>query len=248
MEIDISTRLDDIVRWVKKNHGQKNTGFMDPYQAKKAENILKRQVGLAYRFYGGYEGAERRVLAVFPEYFTDDDIDMPISAIDITWKNDDTSITHRDCMGAILGLGISREKLGDILVFDGQCQVVLAVDIQPYILLNLTKIGKTAVSVQGLDISQLRQPDVRSREINATLASLRLDSIVAAVFGISRGKALDAIRAGKVALNWEPCDKPDKTVSEGDVLSVRGYGRADVQAIVGQTRKGRIAVSIRRFL
>lgn len=248
MEIDISTRLDDIVRWVKKNHGQKNTGFMDPYQAKKAEDVLKHEDSLAYRFYGGYEGAERRVLAVFPAYFTDDDVEVPIAAVDIRWKNDDTSITHRDCMGAILGLGISREKLGDILVFDGGCQVVMAADIQPYVLLKLNKIGKTTVSVQGLDISRLKQPDLRFREINTTLASLRLDSAITAAFGLSRAKALEAIQAGKVALNWEPCDKPDKTVSEGDVLSMRGYGRADVQAIVGQTRKGRIAVSIRRFL
>jgi len=248
VDIDIFARLDDIVRWVKKNHAQKNTIFMDPYQAKKAENILKYEDSLAYRFYGGYEGAERRMLVVFPEYFTDNDIDMPIAAIDITWKSDDAGITHRDCMGAILGLGISREKLGDILVFDGGCQVVMAADIQPYVLLNLNKIGKTTVSVQGLDISRLKQPDLRFREINTTLASLRLDSAIAAAFGLSRANALEAIRAGKVALNWEPCDKPDKTVSEGDVLSMRGYGRADVQAIVGQTRKGRIAVSIRRFL
>ena len=118
----------------------------------------------------------------------------------------------------------------------------------PYLLQNFLSAGRTKLHVERIAIADVSVPEQKTRQIRDTVPSLRLDGIVSSGFSISRGKAADYIAAGKCELNYMPCVKGDKQTAEGDVITVRGLGKIRLDAVGGNTKKGRICVEITRFL
>ena len=118
----------------------------------------------------------------------------------------------------------------------------------PYLLQNFTSAGRTHLSVRGLSLSEVRAPEAKTRTIRDTVSSLRLDSVVASGFGLSRAKAASAVESGKTELNHMPCIKPDRLVSAGDTVSVRGLGKLRLDEVLGNTKKGRTGIQISRFV
>ena len=112
---------------------------------------------------------------------------------------------------------------------------------------NLTMIGAAGVKATVEDTAEIAPREERTKEIRATVASLRLDAVAAAGFGVSRSRAADDIAADKVKLNWQSAGSASKTIQEGDVLSMRGRGRVEVTEVRGQTKKGRTVVVLKRF-
>ena len=225
-----------------------NTCFLSPREQALAACLFGRPPGL-YAF-GGYPDAERKMLLYLPDYLDESalwDEDSPCCCLRAAFFQGD-ALSHRDFLGALMGAGIARETVGDICVSTGSCDFFVAREIAPYILQNLTAAGRTKLRLSQVPLEQARIPSPEIKEVRDTLASLRLDSVIAAGFGIGRGPALDYITGGKAAVDGLPWEKPDKPVPEGAKISVRGLGKIKLHRINGRTKKDRISVVIHRYL
>lgn len=222
--------------------------FLSPRELEMTRFLFGEQPGLV-RF-GGYEDAQRQMLVYLPEYLDESALqteDSPITCLRAEFYEGD-SPSHRDFLGALMGAGIARETLGDICVGKGSCDFFVTAEIAPYILQNFTSAGRTKLRIHRIALSEVSVPEPEVKQIRDTLASLRLDSVVSSGFRIGRSMACDYVNAGKCAINGLPCQKPDKSVSEGDKISVRGLGKCRLTQVNGQTKKGRISVVIDRYV
>ena len=224
-----------------------STCFLAPREQELTRYLFGNLPGL-YAF-GGYEDATRKLLVYLPEYLTEDSLfeEADICCLRATFYEGDT-LSHRDFLGALMGAGIGRETVGDICVATGSCDFFVAKQIAPYLLQNLESAGRTKIRLKEVPLEQAHIPQPEVQEIRDTLASLRLDSVISAGFRISRGTASEYICAGKAVLNGLPCEKPDKAVSEGMKISVRGLGKIKLHAVNGKTKKDRISVVIHRYI
>ena len=200
-------------------------------------------------FWGGYPEAERTVLILPAEWQNQEGLlygaDRPVCVLRAVWKSGE-ELSHRDFLGALMGLGIEREMIGDILPREKACDLILVREIVPYVLQNLETAGRTALSLA--EVNEPEAGEARFRLIKDTVASLRLDAIVGSGFSLAREKAASAIRSGKVSLDGLECLKPDKPVEKGNRISLRGLGKIQLTEIGGQSRKGRTIVEIKRFI
>ena len=240
--------LDRVLR-AEKTKDAVFTDFLDPYQLKLVEKALTGVNDINYTINGGCSGAER-VIAIFgPNFMSDEELQsvQPFSVISIKPVSRE-NLTHRDYLGALMGLGIKREKIGDIIARADSCDVIVIEEIADYIKYNLWKVGNARVDVEIKDLSQVRTHQPKVKEINATVASLRLDVVASPGFGMSRSKMTEFIKAGKVSLNWEATDNATKQVKAGDNISMRGRGRVVVESIGGTTKKGRISIALKKYI
>jgi RNA-binding protein YlmH len=239
--------------WDKINTGiRKNlmasTCFLSPRELEMARFLFGSPEGL--HAFGGYEGAERQMLVYLPEYLEEDslmDEDSPVICLRAEFFLGD-SPSHRDLLGALIGAGVARETLGDICVDKESCDFFVTAEIAPYLEQSFTSAGRTHVRIRRIPLQDVRIPEPEVKEIKDTLASLRLDSVIAAGFRIGRSLASTYISQGKAAIDGLPCEKPDKQVEEGAKISVRGLGKIKLAAIHGKTKKDRISVTIHRYV
>jgi RNA-binding protein YlmH len=222
------------------------TDFLDPRQQRIVREILSTQKGVAYSFFGGIEDSERAVCVVHDLNYELMDEDIPIEVLSITWSMSSRKLTHRDFLGSILGCGIKREKVGDIILDEGRAYVACMSEISRYLQYNLSKVGSTSVRVEKAGSIVKKEETLKS--ISATVASLRLDSIIATGYGLSRSKAVELVKGGKVKVNWEDIEAASKEVKQGDVISLRGKGRIVLQEVSGTTKKDRIRIVINKYL
>lgn len=239
--------------WDKINAGMRrsimaSTCFLSPREQEMARYLFGNADGL--HFFGGYEDAERRMLVYLPEYLEEDALsadDSPVICLHAQFYEGD-SPNHRDFLGALMGVGIGRETVGDICVGKDYCDFFVTADIAPYLLQNFISAGRAKLRLSAISLSQAIIPEPEVKEIRDTLASLRLDSVISSGFRIGRSLASQYVTAGKAAIDGLPCEKPDKAVAEGMKISVRGLGKIKIKAVNGQTKKGRISVVIDRYV
>ena len=228
-----------------------STCFLTGREQVMAEQLMKRAGLQEGHFFGGVSGAERQVLCYVPEYYIPEDYflseDSPIAAIRAEISSYDT-LTHRDFLGSLMGQGIKREVLGDLFVTKEYCDIVVLREMQKYLLDNLFSVGRAKVNVRPISLAELVVPQQKVKVIHDTIASMRLDSIVASGFQMGRSKAAGLICAGKAEVNHVLTVKPDKLLEEGDKVSVRGLGKLTVKEVRGQTKKGRLAVTLEKLL
>lgn len=222
--------------------------FLSPREQEMARCLLGSEAGLC--FFGGYDDAERKMAVYLPEYLDSSHLwsgDSPISCLRADFYRTD-SPSHRDFLGALMGAGVARETIGDICVGNGFCTLFVSREIAPYLLQNFCSAGRAALHLSSVPLPDAVLPQPEVQEIRATVASLRLDSLVSAGFRISRGLAAQHIAAGKAAVDGLPCEKPDRPVAQGAKISLRGLGKMQLLEVGGQTKKGRISVVIHRYL
>ena len=230
---------------------QRNVPASSCFLSKREQMLVQELLrGEEFVFFGGAALSEREVCCYLPEYLDESwlySADGPIAAVRASFFEAD-KLTHRDFLGSLMGSGIKRETVGDIYVGEGSCDFLVLREILPYVLQNLVSAGRTKLHLEELELSGLLVPQQSVKTVRDTVPSLRLDGIVSSGFSISRGKAADYIAAGKCELNYAPCMKGDKQTAEGDVITVRGLGKIRLETIGGNTKKGRIAIEITRFL
>jgi len=222
------------------------SSFLDMRQRHLAQCVCSRWKGLNYLFYGGYEDAERTVAVFLPEYFSLDDSN-PLALLRIS-HNGYKELSHRDYLGSLTGLGIKREMIGDILVRSGGADIIILKSISQFLLANYDKAGRTNLKAEILPIDLLIVPEIRYETKRDTVASLRLDSVVASAFSMSRSLASEAVCEGRVFINNQLCQKVDRLVKEGDKITLRGKGKAILEKIDGLTRKDRTAIILKRYI
>jgi len=239
--------------WDKINAGlRKNivasTCFLSPRELEMARFLFGDLEGL--HAFGGYADAERKMLVYLPEYLDEGaltDEDSPLICLRAEFYHAD-SPSHRDFLGALMGAGIGRETVGDICVGKESCDFFVTAEIAPYIEQNFTSAGRTHVRISRISHDQVHIPEPEAKEIKDTLASVRLDSVISSGFRISRSLASQYVTQGKAAIDGLPCEKPDKAVSEGSKISVRGLGKIKLVSVNGKTKKDRISVTIHRYI
>lgn len=225
-----------------------STPFLSLRELELGRYLLGQQDGL-YAF-GGYETAERKMLVYLPDYLSEEYLyssDSPIVCLRAAFYEGD-SPGHRDFLGALMGAGIARETVGDICIGNGSCDFFVTAEIAQYLLQNLSSAGRTKLKLTAVPIASAQIPEPEVAEIRDTVSSLRLDSILAAGFRMGRASASQQILSGKAAIDGLPCEKPDKPVAEGAVITLRGSGKIKLQTVHGQTKKGRLSVTIHRYL
>lgn len=223
------------------------TGFLSPRELNMTRFLFGDIDGLI--FYGGYEDAERKMLLYLPDYLSDTPLQdtAPIVCIRAGWYAGE-SLTHRDLLGALMGAGIDRQTVGDICISDNSCDFFVTRQIAPFILQNLESAGRTKLQLQTIDLSEANIPQPQTQQIRDTVASVRLDSVIASGFRVGRALACQHITAGRVSIDGLPCEKPDKPLTQGAKISVRGLGKIVLQTVGGQTKKGRISIIIDRYI
>lgn len=191
---------------------------------------------------GGYADAERACAVFYPDYLTAEDAlsreNCPFTVLRAT-KHPADVLSHRDYLGALMGLQVKRECIGDILVHDTGADLIVLRDVADFLLLNFDRAGRKRVTLTVIGCEKLRVPEEAGEEKEGSVASLRLDSVVALLFGISRSQAQEHIEKGQVFLNFLPCQKSEKEVGAGDRVTLRGMGRARITTLSGFSRKGR---------
>ena len=227
------------------------TDFLSPAQQAQAADLL-HAAGIpetAYIRWGGYDGAERAVLLFLPDWMDPSDAGTysPIRCLQAAFRKGE-SLTHRDFLGSLMALGLTREKIGDILVEKGGCQVLLDPSMTDFLLQNWDSAGREKLTVTPLPLSALAVPHAAVKELRDTVSSLRLDNVLAAGFSLSRGRAAEAVEKGSVQVNYVTCVKPDKPVSAGDTITCRGLGKCVLDSVGAPTKKGRLPVAIRRYI
>lgn len=239
----VMRKLLDKIEIVLNNHTIECTDFLDPYERHLAKSILNRIDGISYTEDGGISQSERQIIAIYPDYYYRDDVDTNIIALEIT--GDLEKLNHKDYLGAILGLGIKRTKIGDILINDKGAHIIVKKEISSFLVFNLEKVGNKNVQVREISISDIIASEPEFKEVKVFLSSLRLDVIISAAYNLSRQDSMSIIKSGNVKVNWEPIEKPSKELEEGDIISTKGYGRCILQNIEGISKKGRFRSTIR---
>ncbi len=227
------------------------TQFLSPAQRAAAESLLAASGCPKHFFWGGYEGAERTVCAFLPDWLEPDGLtagpESPLGAVEALFPAD-AGLTHRDILGGLTGAGLTREKVGDILVLEGKAQIVVLAEAVPILAAQFKQAGRRRLNWREIPLSELSPAPAEVKLLRDTVPALRLDAVLAAGFSLSRGKAAEAIAAGRVSLNHRECGKGDRPVREGDVLTCRGLGKCVLKTVGGQSRKGRIIVELERYL
>lgn len=238
---------DKIHRGIEKNIPA-NTCFLSLRELEMTKYLFGQVEGL--HAFGGYADAERQMLVFLPEYLEESallDDDAPLACLRATFYEGDAP-THRDFLGALMGIGISRETVGYICVGKGCCDFFVTKEIAPYILQNFLSAGRTKVCLQQIPLAEVLVPQPETKEIRDTVSSLRLDSVISSGFRVSRNAACEYVSAGRVAIDGLVCEKADKIVVEGAKISVRGLGKIQLKSVNGQTKKGRISIVINRYI
>ena len=216
--------------------------FLTPTEAQSVAEYFKHKRA-ALSFDGGYESAERtRAVFLNPDWGECNRAEW-FTALKIEHRPQDT-LGHRDILGALMSLGIERDTIGDIIADEHFKALVCLPEMGGYIKENLTKAGRVGVTISEISLGEL---PVKQEELSVktdTVASLRLDAVLCAAFGLARTKAAELIEAGRVNLDHQPCLQPAKELSEGALLSVRGMGRAKLLEVGGVSRKGRTFIKI----
>lgn len=246
-EAELAAKLIDAAEGALRYRKYKLTDFLDPFAYTVAETVAAHFTRLSLDTNGGYQGAERVRAAFIDEEFLGE-VDYALSAVRMEFDPRFYQISHRDVLGALTGSGLRREVIGDIIMLPDGCQVILDETLVEFVLQNLSKLGSAPVKLSQIPLDQLSPKEEKVKEIRTTVASMRLDVLAAAGFGVSRSKMAGDIAADKLKVNWQDAKNASQAVKQGDIISMRGRGRVEISEVVGQTKKGRISVILKRYL
>lgn len=205
------------------------------------------QHAIHHRLHGGLPTNERRRAILLP-----DDWPLEPSAFAIVVLEVRTSpldpLTHGSVLGSLLGTGIERRKLGDLGLTDGTVRVLVCADIVPFLLANWTAIGRRTIApapLPTIDIPAWDEPLYERDVVDVT--SLRADTVIAHACHLSRSKVQEALTKKQVTLNFAEFTDADTPVADGDILSIRGYGRVRIYTVIGETKSGRFRLEVGRL-
>lgn len=221
------------------------TDFLDPFERKTARAVFKGVHGLGFKESGGPEFAERKYFLLFPDYMEQMDLEDHTTYLEITGDLD--SLNHRDFLGSIIGLGIKREKCGDIFVGEDRAIVALKNEIGDYLLMNIEKIGRINVRCSIISKDQMVIKEQAYERKDLFVASERLDLVLGAAFKLSRSESQTKVEAGDIKVNWELVEKPGYKLDPGDMISAKGLGRALYETRQGLSKKGRLCIGIKIY-
>ena len=236
-------RAEDIADRAYKAATPSFLGFLNEEEVAIVSAHLKKQ-NIKHIFFGGFEEAVRRYLCCLPDWC--EECEFPITAVSFAFR-DCYPLSHRDFLGALMSLGITRECVGDILIEKGRAVAFLSRDIAPFAISQIEKVGNVGVDLK--EGFSLPLPGFSEKaEFCETVASLRLDNIVAALCSVSRSEAARLIEEKRVSISGILQEKVSKTVSSGDKISIKGKGLFEILDSSSLSKKGRIILKYQKYV
>ncbi|MEB3360303.1 MAG: photosystem II S4 domain protein [Synechococcales bacterium] len=224
------------------------TDFLAPPDLFAAQQMFGRLTEVSLLPWGGYPQAERQRLAIARSEIPLDPSQVGLAALSIAGNFLFDPANHRDFLGALLGTGIVREKVGDIVVLgDRGAQAIVVPELVDFLEMSLVQVRSVPVKTRRIDFSELNIREPKKKQMTTVEASLRLDAIASAGFGMSRSKMVDLINSGDVRVNWKEITQPSHNLDSGDLVAIRGKGRLEIGEIA-TTKKGRYRVDLTRFI
>jgi RNA-binding protein YlmH len=239
--------IDQVLQWksnVEQQYAPKLTDFLDPREQHIVKMLLGEHSEVKYQLFGGISGLERNRALIYPDYLIPNEDDFQISLFEIEYPRKFVKIEHRQVLGTLMSVGLKRGKFGDILISEGRVQFFAAKEISQYIKNNVESIGRAGVKLVETDIENAVAAATVWDENELTLSSLRLDTVISGIYHLSRQKSLALIQHGLVKVNWTSIENPSFPCEAGDMLSVRGHGRAKIIGLEGKTKKEKWRVII----
>lgn len=234
------------------NGMRKNIPTCTRFLTEQEQGLIERMMiraGGKLHFFGGYDGAERRVAVFLPDYLDEAQIDFELCALKVIRCLQDryhAPLSHRDYLGSLMAMGITRDTVGDILIGAQSADLIVTESAASLILSGLVSVGRCRVDAEEVDPKTLHVPVIEYEMFSDTVASLRLDCLIAAAFRLSREEATRAVRGGRVQVGGRDTEKPDAEVKEGEKLTLRGGGKVILAQVGGMSKKGRLRVTFKR--
>ena len=224
------------------------TDFLSPPELAESQQVFSRLTEVQLVTWGGYPQSERQRLGIARSEIPLDQSQVEVVPLEIAGNFLFDTATHRDFLGAILGTGIVRDKVGDIIVLGERgAQAIVVPELVQFLEMSLNQVRSVPVKTQRIDLSELRIREPKKKELTTVEASLRLDALASAGFGMSRSKMADLIDGGDVRVNWKEISQASYQVKSGDLIAIRGKGRLEVGEIM-VTKKERYRVQLTRYM
>lgn len=241
--------VDQVLDWkneVINDHKLKLTDFLDPREQMIVKTIIGKSDQIHYDFWGGSDSFERKRALLYPPYYEIEKADFQLQCFELTYPSKFITLKHRDVLGALMSLGIKREKFGDIIVGDEMIQLIVAKEISSFVSVNFSSVGQAKIKLKPISEEELKESREQWKEKTITASSLRLDAVIAEIYQLSRAKARMLIEKGSVKVNWQITEDASFQLEAGDVISVSKYGRSKLLLIEGNTKKGKYRIKIGR--
>ena len=240
-------KIADKILYVNKNLTSAVTEFTNPYVAELSLPIINNYT-VSFELFPSFEHSERKVFILYPDYLKEIDKDEYITGLRIYNRSKFKMLKHSDYLGALMSLGIDRNKTGDIYVYDDYADIVVHSDISDYILYNLDKIGHNKIEIEKIKVDDVSFKEQEHTILSITTSSMRIDSIVKHITCKSREAASSMIKAGNVKVNWRMEERVATEIKEKDILSISRYGRYKIAEISGTTKSGKYKLEIRHYI
>lgn len=239
-------RLEDLSRQAYASGSYRFTGFLSPSDA---AAVFETDGAGSAKLWGGAEGCERVMIRFGDPEELGYEVDFPISTLKISPVNPKFAedLSHRDYLGTLMNLGIERDTIGDMVIRNGEAFIFVSEQIAVFICENVTCVKHTNVRCsccagESVEIT----PEFE--EIKLILPSLRMDAMVSKLCNLSRNAASGMFAEGRVLVNGRVCPGVSTAVTEGDVIALRGYGKFIFDGTEGETKKGNLVVSVRKYI
>ena len=186
---------------------------------------------------------------ILTDFFEENEDFCPISVLELSIPPAQRKVlSHRDYLGALMGEGIKREKVGDILVSEKGAKIIVVSELCDYLVQNFGKVGSVSVLAKKAPISALKAVEIKTTCLKFTVSSPRIDNILVGIFGISRKDAQSCISRGKVFVSGQEIAKPDMTLRGGEKIVLRGMGKAIYQGVSGSSKKGKLYITAEKYI
>jgi RNA-binding protein YlmH len=237
-------RALEMLTRAERKQAMRLTDFLDPRQVLIYQSLASQVQDVCVSPFGGYEEAERVRVMLHPDYLPVENEDYKLALLHIVADQRFHALEHRDVMGALLHVGLKREKFGDMLVNEHGCYAIVAEEVADFVCSQVTQIHRTSVTFERFSWDDFTPPAPRYKEKTITVPSPRTDAVIGEIYNLSRAKALVPIRGGKVKVNWKVVEDPSHQLQAGDMLSLAGYGRCKILEVSGTTRSGRLRMIV----
>jgi len=245
---EVAARAIDLAEQAIKTWEVVVTDFLSPPEQIEIQQLFARLTEVQLVSWGGYPTAERQRLAIARSELPLDSTQVPIVALGIAGNFLFDPANHRDFLGAILGTGIVRDKTGDLIILGEQgAQAIVIPEIAEFLIQHLTQVRSVPVKVQPISLEELKARPPKKKEMTTVEASLRLDAIASAGFGMSRSKMADLISGGEARVNWKEVSSPSHQLKSGDLIAISGKGRLEIGEIA-ITKKERYRIQMIRLV
>ena len=246
--VDTLTRVIDRAEQAIRTWEPVTTDFLSPPELHEAQTVLARLTDIHAVAQGGYPQAERQRLTIARTEIPLEGAELPLALLSIAGNFLFDTATHRDFLGALLGTGIVREKVGDIIVLGERgAQAIVVPELVEFLQTSLNQVRSVPVKTRPVDWSELRVRAPKKKEMTTVEASMRLDAIASAGFGMSRSKMADMISHGDVRVNWKSITQPSAALKPGDLVAIRGKGRLEIGDVM-VTKKQRYRIGLTRYV